>query len=93
MHIDNIFFNLLVWICVVVGGIGKKNPADCYSQHSIARLFIIMTYIWTTRPRNPSDALSEKRRRFRRFKREAFCAVENERQKKSSTYLPSVVGC
>lgn len=92
MHIDNIFFNLLVWICVVVGGIGKK-PADCHSQHSMTRLLIIMTYIWTTRPRNPSDALSEKRRCFRRFKREAFCAVENKRQKKSSTYLPSVVGC
>lgn len=34
----------------------------------------------------------EKRQHFRRFKMKV-CTVENKRQKKSSTYLPSVVGC
>lgn len=88
MRIDNIFFNLLVWICVVVGGISKNLLIVTCSTVRPACL------LWRPpqRPRNPSDALSEKNDAFGDSKGR-FVLLKTSVRRKSSTYLPSVVGC
>lgn len=76
MRIDHIFLTLLVWICVVVGGIAAQYDPPVYYD-------VLQSFRCTFGLKD--DAFVDSKGRF--------VLLKTSVRRKSSTYLPSAVGC